>query len=314
MALSKKQIERLIAISRYYYQDDLSQQEIAQKMNLSRPTVSKSLQLARENQIVTIKIQDPFENTAVIREQLQEKYHLKDVVIAEQANYDEQGILEQLGAVTADYLDRIVTDGVTIGINWGRTMEAVANHLHPSHNRDVQLVQLKGSVTNASETNYSADITQKFNQAFHTQASLLPLPIIFGDAQVKQLAMQDQFISQVVAKGNAADIALYTVGTTRPTAMLFQSGYLDADQITQLRTASVGDVLSHYITADGALAAPDLDARTVAISLEQLAKKRYAILVAGGQAKLQSIHAALVGGHANVLIVDQAVAKSLLTL
>jgi len=76
MALSKKQIERLIAVSRYYYQDDLSQQEIAQKMNLSRPTVSKSLQLARENQIVTIKIQDPFENTAVIREQLQEKYPL----------------------------------------------------------------------------------------------------------------------------------------------------------------------------------------------------------------------------------------------
>ncbi|WP_125582187.1 sugar-binding transcriptional regulator [Levilactobacillus cerevisiae] len=314
MALSKKQIERILAISRYYYQDDLSQQEIAQKMNLSRPTVSKSLQLARENNIVTITIQDPFENTAVIRQQLQEKYHLKDVVIAEQANYDEQGILEQLGAVTANYLDQIVTDGVTIGINWGRTMAAVANHLHPSHSQNVRLVQLKGSVTNSGEDNFSAAITQKFNQAFHTQASLLPLPIIFGDAKVKQLAMRDQFIHQVVSQGNAADIALYTVGTTRPTAMLFQSGYLDDAQIHQLQTTAVGDVLSHYITAAGELAVPELDQRTVAIPLPQLAKKRYAILIAGGQAKLQPIHAALVGGHANVLIVDQAVAKALVAL
>jgi len=57
-----------------------------------------------------------------------------------------------------------------------------------------------------------------------------------------------------------------------------------------------------------------LDQRTVAIPLPQLAKKRYAILIAGGQAKLQPIHAALVGGHANVLIVDQAVAKALVAL
>lgn len=314
MALTKKQIERILAVSRYYYQDDLSQQEIARKMDLSRPTVSKSLQLARENHIVTINIHDPFEDTAVMREQLRTKYQLKDVVIAEQANYDEQGILEQLGAVTADYLDDIVTDGVTIGINWGRTMEAVANHLHASHSRNVRLVQLKGSVTNSGEDNFSADITQKFNQAFHTQASLLPLPIVFGDARVKQLAMTDQFIKQVVAQGDAADIALYTVGTTRPTAMLFQSGYLDDQQIEQLQADAVGDVLSHYITATGALAAPKLDQRTVSIPLDQLTKKRYAILVAGGQAKLQPIHAALVGHHANVLIVDQAVAKALLRL
>lgn len=253
MALTKKQIERILAVSRYYYQDDLSQQEIAEKMKLSRPTVSKSLQLARDNQIVTITIRDPFENTAVMRNQLREKYHLKDVVIAEQANYDERGILEQLGAVTADYLDQIVTDGVTIGINWGRTMEAVANHLHPSNHRNVRLVQLKGSVTNSGEDNFSADITQKFNQAFHTQASLLPLPIIFGDAKVKQLAMTDQFIHRVVTQGQAADIALYTVGTTRPTAMLFQSGYLDDAQIRQLQQDSVGDVLSHYITKTGDL-------------------------------------------------------------
>lgn len=312
MSLSKEQIERILAISRYYYQDDLSQSAIAQKMGLSRPTVAKSLQLAREQHIVTIKIQDPFENTAMMRTQLREKYQLKDVIIAEQANYDEQGIRDQLGAVTAAYLDRIVTDGVTIGLNWGRTLEAVANHLVPSKRHNVQLVQLKGSVTNSSEDNFAADITQKFNQAFHTQASLLPLPIVFGDAQVKKLALQDRFIQHVIRQGEDAEIALYTVGTTESNALLFQSGYLEDTRIRQLQHIAVGEVMAHYITADGQLVAPDLDQRTVALPLDQLKTKPYAILIAGGQSKLQAIHAALVGGFANVLIVDQAVAKELL--
>lgn len=312
MSLSKEQIERILAISRYYYQDDLSQSAIAQKMGLSRPTVAKSLQLAREQHIVTINIQDPFENTETMQTQLREKYHLKDVVIAEQANYDEQGIRDQLGAVTAAYLDRIVTDGVTIGLNWGRTLEAVANNLVPSKRHNVQLVQLKGSVTNSSEDNFSADITQKFNQAFHTQASLLPLPIVFGDARVKELALQDRFIQHVIQQGLDAEIALYTVGTTKANALLFQSGYLEDTQIRQLQDTAVGEVMAHYITADGQLVDADLDRRTVALPLEQLKTKPYAILIAGGQSKLQAIHAALVGGYANVLIVDQAVAKELL--
>ncbi|GEO69638.1 sugar-binding transcriptional regulator [Levilactobacillus acidifarinae] len=312
--LSHKQTERLLAVSRYYYQDNLSQIEIAKKMNLSRPTVAKSLQLARDTGIVTVQINDPFTDGAKLQQALKEKYHLKDVVIAQQVNHDEAGIRDHLGAVAADYLDTIVTTGMTIGLNWGHTMLAVAQHLHASQAQDVQLVQLKGSLTNSAETNYSAEITQQFNHAFHTQARLLPLPLVFDDAQVKAAALHDPFIQRVVQTGYQADIALFTVGTTRNDALLFRSGYLTADQITTLQRDAVGDILSHYITASGEIADPQLDQRTVALPLSHLGTQKYAVLIAGGEPKLRAIHAALLGKYANVLIVDQAVAKQLLKL
>lgn len=312
--LSQKQTERLLAVSRYYYQDNLSQVEIAKKMNLSRPTVAKSLQLARETGIVTVQINDPFTDSAQLQQALKDHYHLKDVVVAQQVNHDEAGIRDHLGAVAADYLDTIVTDGLTIGLNWGHTMLAVAQHLHASQAQNVQLVQLKGSLTNSAETNYSAEITQQFNQAFHTQAQLLPLPLVFDDARVKAAALRDPFIHQVIQAGTNADIALFTVGTTRADALLFRSGYLTAPQIQRLQREAAGDILSHYITPTGAIADPELDQRTVALPLDQLGQQKYAVLIAGGEAKLRAIHAALLGGYANVLIVDQAVAKQLLEL
>ncbi|WP_035181603.1 sugar-binding domain-containing protein, partial [Lentilactobacillus farraginis] len=88
----------------------------------------------------------------------------------------------------------------------------------------------------------------------------------------------------------------------------------DQTKIQYLRKNSVGDIVSHFITSDGHVADPELDKRTVAIPLEKLREKKYSILIAGGEAKLLAIHAALSGRYANVLIVDQLVARELLKL
>jgi len=49
----------LLAVARLYYEDDLSQQQIADRLGVSRSTVSRLLQLAREQGIVHIEIRPP---------------------------------------------------------------------------------------------------------------------------------------------------------------------------------------------------------------------------------------------------------------
>ncbi|WP_249778636.1 sugar-binding transcriptional regulator [Lentilactobacillus dabitei] len=317
MAIAKRSktdehFKRLVKISRLYYQNGLSQIEIAKQLNLSRPTIVKALQEARKEGIVRIEVVDPFEDIPLLEQQLQDKYQLKRVIVTLEPSHTEKRILTDLGKATADYLHEIVKDDDIIGINWGKTMKAVAEHLREDHHQNVKVVQLKGSVTNSREGNFSADITNKFNRAFHTQANVLPLPVIFGDSKVKEAATSDYFIKDVIKEGYDANIAIFTVGTTRPNAMLFRLGYLDNQQIKKLQKEAVGDVISHFITRNGQLADPQLDKRTVAIPLDELKHKAYSILVAGGEPKLLPIHAALTGGYANVLVVDQAVAKDLL--
>ena len=51
-----------IKIAKLYYQEGLSQEAIAKKLNISRPTISRLLNHAKNQGFVTIKIDDPYQD------------------------------------------------------------------------------------------------------------------------------------------------------------------------------------------------------------------------------------------------------------
>ena len=59
MISKKNDISLLVEAARLYYEHDFSQQQIAQKLGVSRPGVSRLLNKAREQGIVRIEIRDP---------------------------------------------------------------------------------------------------------------------------------------------------------------------------------------------------------------------------------------------------------------
>lgn len=310
---TKHQIKQAVTISRLYYLEGATQAQIAKQLNLSRPTISRALQYARDNNIVNIQVNDPLSNVDDLRAQLQRKYQLDDVVIADvgpTGNYQED--LDLLGQAAAAYLPQIIQDNDTIGISWGRTLAAVARHLQPSDRKNVQVVYLKGTVANSIHNNFVVEVTKHFNACYHTQAEILPLPVIFDNQDIKKMVVKDRFIHSILTAAQQAQVALFTVGTTAPDATLFELGYLNKKEIAKLQKESVGDIVSQFVDADGQIVDPALTARTVALPIDQLKEKRQAVLVAGGMAKLPAIRAALAGRYANVLVTDTNVALHLI--
>lgn len=310
---TKHQIKQAVTISRLYYLEGATQAQIAKQLNLSRPTISRALQYARDNNIVNIQVNDPLSNVDDLRAQLQRKYQLDDVVIADvgpTGNYQED--LDLLGQTAAAYLPQIIQDNDIIGISWGRTLAAVARHLQPSDRKNVQVVYLKGTVANSTHNNFVVEVTKHFNACYHTQAEILPLPVIFDNQDIKKMVVKDRFIHSILTAAQQAQVALFTVGTTAPDATLFELGYLNKKEIAKLQKESVGDIVSQFVDADGQIVDPALTARTVALPIDQLKEKRQAVLVAGGMAKLPAIRAALAGRYANVLVTDTNVALHLI--
>ena len=309
---TNKNRQLALQVSRLYFLDQLSQTQIANQLQLSRPTISRLLQLAQTEGIVQIQINDPFTNRVDLEEELKSKFNLKDCRIVDQTAQDESQILEQMGQAGATYLQSILKDGDILGLTWGKTMAHLAKYLQPTTLQNLTAVYLKGTVANSSASNYSSEITKAVNRAFNTQTEILPVPVIFGHQQTRDLVSQDRFIHQLLDLGRQANIAVYTVGTTRPTAMLFQLGYFNQAQIDSLMDQSVGDLLSQFIDLDGQIVDPNLNQRTMALPLDELKQKDYSILVAGGTAKLAAIQGALKGGYPNVLVTDINMAKNLL--
>ncbi len=76
----------LTKIARLYYEEGYTQQEIANRLAISRPQISKLLKKARKQGIVKIEIIDKEEDFGVLEIKLSKKFSLNEVIIAPSLN------------------------------------------------------------------------------------------------------------------------------------------------------------------------------------------------------------------------------------
>ena len=301
-----------INVAKLYYRSDFSQQKIAQELGVSRPSISRLLQYAKDKGYVNIQIVDPVEDMSIMEQRLKDKLHLKDVKIASSTINDEEEIKKYISIAAAQYLDGIIKDGDIIGVGWGTTLHNMSQALIPRSIKGSQVVQLEGGLSNSEWNNYSREILENFANNFNTVAQYLPLPVIFDNKATKEQVDKDRYIKRILELGRHANIALFSVGTVRPNALFFRLGYTDIQEQEKIQRTSAGDICSRFFDVEGRVCNRDLDERTVGITLSELRDKEYSIMISGGEGKINAIKAALRGRYANVLITDQFTGKALL--
>ncbi|PEL12895.1 sugar-binding transcriptional regulator [Bacillus sp. AFS017336] len=310
MSLEKQRL--IIDAARLYYDSDFSQQEIATKLGISRPTVSRLLQQAKELGYVRIEIIDPLEGNQDLARELKRKYNLESVDVCYAPIDDQNEVLQTITKKAADVLVNIVHDGDIVGVTWGTTMYHIATKLSNKPVKGVEIIQLNGGVSYSKTNTYATETVNLFAEAFNTVPRYLPLPVIFDNPQVKQMVEGDRHIGRLIELGKQSNVAIFTVGTVKKDALLFRVGYLNEKEENDLQSFAVGDICSRFFDKEGNIYSKLLDSRTIGIELDELRSKEKSILVAGGERKIHAIHGALMGKYANILITDQFTAKRLL--
>lgn len=313
-----KRISQSVEVAKLYYVDDLDQKEIAKKLDLSRPTVSRLLQYARENQIVNIAIHNPYAKAIELSEKLSEKYQTDIVVVPD--SYDGfEDPLEAVTAYAANYLFSLVEENTTIGIGWGKTINELSKQLVTLSKEEsyqaptgVNVVQLKGNVSLSHAETYAYQAINNFSSVMNARPQYLPLPTIFDEVETKEIVESDRFMSRILKLGREADIAVFSAGTVRKNALLFQLDYLTDSEKESLRKHATGDIVSRFIDSEGKIVDEELNNRTVGIQLEELKDIKHSILIASGTSKVSGVHATLTGGYCNHVIIDTLLAQNLL--
>ncbi|MBV7273578.1 sugar-binding transcriptional regulator [Clostridium thailandense] len=312
--MEKSKLEKVIEAAKLYYLLDYSQQDIADKLGISRPSVSRLLQQAKEEGIVQIKIVDPYEDNEKIADELENKLNLKKVMVASVPKYDEETVKKYIGDMAASYLNKIVSNEDIIGVSWGTTIYQVAKSLKYKHLKDVTVVQLNGGVSHSKVNTYASEIMGLFGKAFNTNPYYLPLPAIVDHLAVKQAVEADRHIRKVMELAKDSKIAVFTVGIPSTNSVLIQAKYFSEEDLKIIRNNAVGDICSRFINRRGDIFYEDLNKRTIGIELSELKKKKWSILVAGGPNRLEAIYGAIQGGYANALITDKITANLLLDI
>jgi len=106
---------------------------------------------------------------------------------------------------------------------------------------------------------------------------------------------------------------MLSVGDVREDATLFHEGLLPRSVLKGLLAAgAVGDVLCHFVDAQGRVVDHPVNERVVAVGLADLRRVPKIVLAAGGKRKADAIRAALLATRARVLITDETAARALL--
>ncbi|MCK4903638.1 MAG: sugar-binding transcriptional regulator [Candidatus Marinimicrobia bacterium] len=303
----------LVEAAKLYYDHQLSQLEISKKLGVSRPTVSRLLQQARNTGIVRIEITDPSEVGTQLESALVDKFNLKKVLVVPNDTDDTRIIKKRLGKATVIFLDQLISEGIILGISWGTTMQEVARQIRPRSVKNMVVVQLNGGISRAEIDTHASEIAKTIGDRYKAIPYLMPLPAVVDNAALKNTILSDGNISRTLELGRKADIALFTIGSFGHDSILVRADYFEPNEVDKLlQSGAVGDICSRILKTDGTICSKNLNSRTIGIELKEIKKKPYSIAVAGGKEKLAAIQAGLKGKWFNCLITDEWIATELL--
>lgn len=307
---------RLLAkVSSMYYEQDFNQQEIANRLHLSRPKVSRLLKKAREEGVVQISVVKPDGNFLTLEQSIEKRFGLTEVIVVESdPNVPSELTKQQTGIAAAQYLHRTISNGDTIGVTWGTTLQAMVDGMTAKVINDSHVVQALGGVGPPEAKAHATDISRRLSQLLNSQLTLLPAPGIVGSEEAKKVLLADRQVKGALDMFSAIDILCVGLGALKTNPVLDRdSQELPSHLYEEMNNSNaVGDIALRFFDIDGQEINSSLKDLVIGISIEELKAIKTVVGIAGGTEKTDVIRGALNGKLIDVLITDSQVAQILM--
>lgn len=302
-----------VKVAKLYYEDGLTQGEIAKMLGYSRIKIHRLLRTAKDAGIVNIQIKTPDPDFYDLEHRLLATYKLRDALVAPSLPTKKELYLSLAkGAVT--WLKPHLEDGVRVGLGLGRTISHLPQVFEVQQKIKCTFTEIVGAASDHSQGFANYNITSQMAEVAGGEAEFFYAPTVVSSPDLKANLIAEPSIKRALERARNCDIILQSVGPVDSTALLYLHGHLSDNDLQTLRHAgAVGDALGHYFDASGKPVATITDDLMIGLDLADLKAVTWSVLIAGGEDKTDSIQAALAGGFFNVLITDDQTARSLLS-
>lgn len=293
-----------------YYVEGLTQEQIAEKLKVSRVKVMRTLAACTADGVVVTTINAQTTRQVELERALEKEWGL-DAAIVVPTPSGEEHLERAIGHSVALYLDQQMQDGMTLAIGGGATLHSSIGFLSRKHLKGASVVALVGSLPHSQWINPST-VAAKVAEAFDVDSYQITAPVIAHSQALRDLLWQQPELVDVRKRAARADVALLTVGEMSPNATIFRHGIVPQSFIASLKVkGAVANMLCYFINAEGRMVEHEVNDRVMAIDLEAVSAVPNLVLAAGGKRKVPAIRAALAAVKANVLITDSDSAAAL---
>ena len=312
---SGKEWQLMMRAARLYYEDYLTQQQIATELEVSRPTVSRLLTQARREGIVRITIADPLTSHEELASELVRTFGIKRAIVVSGEGLSSELLRRRIGIACAEYLHKTLNEGCQFGIGWGRTLCSVVEALDTEVRLKIHVVPLIGGLGQISSSFQVNELARQLAAAFGGTWQPFYVPAFVEDPAALDGLLRLPDVQAVIQAWTRIDTALVGIGhfaSQHQSSMLFYN-YIGKAALQGLEQChAVGDICGQFFDTQGHQCFEER--RVLGIPLDSLKALKEVIGVAGAPEKAPAILGALRGGFVDVLVTDSVAARTVLEL
>lgn len=307
-----QELSLFVRVSRMYYEQELTQQQIAHTTHLSRPTVSRLLDRAKRAGIVEIRIRDPLGDAESLAAALVKRFSLRQAILAGPASHGDDP-RPRVGRLVAEHVQRLLRDGMTLGVSWGKTLREMFLALQPACLAHLTVVQMMGGLAAVEDSLDTTGLAQEVGRVLGGRTVRFLAPALIDSPGIRRRILSTPEVKQAMEFLGRLDAAVVGIGAVSPHVPLVERGYFSADAMAKYRAQGArGEMLLQFFDAGGR-PMRSLNRRVVGMALQDLAQVPLIVAgVSGPPDKSEAVLAALRGHLVSVLITDVETARRVL--
>ena len=309
-----KQRHLMTRVASMYYEEEMTEQEIAHLLDVSRIRIVRLLKEARQQGIVTINIKSEFKENVDIARRLKSVLGLREVIVVS-APYKPENLVDTLGKAAGEYVADKLIPNTIIGIAAGRTMKAMVDNMPERKIKGLVVCNIVGGLSAFGDQG-AQELAFRMAARLGGMPHILNIPFRVDTPHIKETLLMDSKIKAAVDVAKRADVILLSVGSLE--GQTLSEVYSDEEvyppdlsqQLQEKR--AVGEMIGRFFDIQGRRVLPELSEHLLGLDIEQFKEKPWVVVVAGGQEKVWPIIGAASGGYFNSLITDDKTAKAIL--
>lgn len=294
-----------------YYSHGLRQDEVAQKLGISRASVATYLKRARETGIVNISTSTQMFGDDFRARRLEDILGLESVWIVPSDDGAADPAAET-PAVAASVFLEMVGKGDRIGVAWGKTVYQIADVMSFADLQGISVVQLCGNL--GAPYSYRPDqCTMEIARRLNAKGMNLYAPLVLSSEKLAADLRQEPVVRDQLAGIADCTLALFSVGGVDDDSHIIECGALSRGELQLLRAkGAAGVIAGQLIDAAGELLDCAYNRRLISADLASIRAIPKRLMVVQQDNKLGPLLAALAGGLATHLVLPRSLADRVL--
>lgn len=303
----------IVKIATMYYEEGMTQSEIARKRGVSRSLISKIIVEAKRDGIVEIVINSSSVYTAKLERELEEKYQLKNAIVIDTLNLNKEEIKKIASQQAGLYLKKIAPSYKKIGLSWGNSLRGLVDYFPFINHQEATILPLIGGLSDDYFEIQSNQLSYDLARKMRAKAKYLYSPALVSNPLIREELSNNNAIQSILEAGKEVDLALIGISSLDQESNMRRLGFLSEEEVVDLRKHNaVGVINSRFYDDEGNETENDINQNVIGLNLEDLKKIPDVMTVVYGDQKVDAIRVALESGLLNIIVTTDTIAEGVL--